>query len=398
MSINDKESPNPETLIVLKKQNISNNNEKVNKNIVSLGGRIMNSYYPRLIIASLDTNIQEKIKSMEEVEDTYTNAVNDQTKHHFDETSSIIINAWNLRKSKSFQAAKVGRNDENKSWDYYIKTRRQAGEVLEGGGLGRSGCNVPVEDTNRGDARSATAVANNTSSYMTGTVAVGVVIVDGPPNTSAKFTPEELSTVIAEVQEGANHLIGLSPTRANLNFVYDVHTVILNLDPSAVTGEENWRDPAMSGIGYSAGSAGMYNYIQHLRTTRWQNLSVDWGYIAFFTKYNAFWFAYASVGGPRLVMQYSNNGWGPNQIDRVFAHESGHIFGAPDEYGSSDCSTGGSWGYLGVPNCNCEVNNPNSIDCLMKGNTFNTCQCTVGHFGWRDSDGDGIPDPIDTVS
>jgi hypothetical protein len=28
----------------------------------------------------------------------------------------------------------------------------------------------------------------------------------------------------------------------------------------------------------------------------------------------------------------------------------------------------------------------------------NLCQCTIGHFGWRDTDGDGIPDPIDTIS
>ena len=50
-----------------------------------------------------------------------------------------------------------------------------------------------------------------------------------------------------------------------------------------------------------------------------------WGYCAFFTKYPVGHFAYASLGGPRLVMHYGNDGWGPDNIDRVFTHETGHM-------------------------------------------------------------------------
>ena len=57
---------------------------------------------------------------------------------------------------------------------------------------------------------------------------------------------------------------------------------------------------------------------------------------ALFTKYPTAHFAYALK--PKLVMQYSNDGWGPDNIDRVFTHESGHIFGCPDEYASSGCN------------------------------------------------------------
>jgi hypothetical protein len=324
--------------------------------------------------------------------------VTDKAKHELDESDILIVDAWNLRKSKDFRESKRERRDENKSWDYYIKADEREAKKSKGQGLGLSGCNVPVDYPTK-EARSIVgAPATNTSTYMTGKVAVGVVIVDGPANTSASLTNQEVSTIIAEVQEGANSLINLSPQRANLSFVYDIRRVRLDLNPSNVTGEENWRDPAMTQLGYASGSSGLYDYIEYLRTRRWCKLSVNWAYIAFFTKYNVSWFAYASIGGPRLVMQYGNNGWGPNQIDRVFAHETGHIFGAPDEYSSSNCNTGGSWGYLGVSNCNCEVGNPSSVNCLMKGNTYDVCQCTIGHFGWRDSDRDGIPDPLDKIS
>ena len=108
-----------------------------------------------------------------------------------------------------------------------------------------------------------------------------------------------------------------------------------------------------------------------------------WTYCGFFTKYPLTWFAYASIGGPRLVMDYNNDGWGPDNIDRVFAHETGHIFGAPDEYASSGCDCGGGWGRFSIANCNCEnCAGGGGLPCLMKGNTFSLCEYTPSHLGW----------------
>ena len=45
-------------------------------------------------------------------------------------------------------------------------------------------------------------------------------------------------------------------------------------------------------------------------------------------------------------MHYDNDGWGPDNIDRVFTHETGHIFGCPDEYAASNCSCDTKAGYL----------------------------------------------------
>ncbi len=82
-------------------------------------------------------------------------------------------------------------------------------------------------------------------------------------------------------------------------------------------------------------------------------------------------------------MDYNNNGWGPANIDRVFAHETGHIFGCPDEYASSGCNCGGGWGRFGIVNGNCEnCAGEGGVACLMKGNTFSLCEYTPGHLGW----------------
>ena len=376
-----------EFLIILRNEaKISEFNE-VSKLIESEGGKITLRFPPRVIIGQMGEDSLEKLRSIRGVIGVFTSKVQRPADLGLDEGGLLAVTAWNQRLSEEYRASKSERPDEGKSWDYYEK--RPGGDVL------------PTEDSkfpSTIEALGAKSVPINTSKYMIGTVAVGVVIVDGPG--SASFTSAERTNIVAEVQEGVNGLIGLAPVGAHLNFVFDVNTVTLTLDPNQVTGNNDeyiWRDAAMAKLGYSSGSSGMYDYLHYLKTTKWPSMcpGPDWAYIAFFTKYATWWFAYASVGGPRLVMQYSNNGWGSNQIDRVFAHESGHIFNAPDEYASSNCSVGGSYGYLGVPNGNCAVNNPNSIDCIMKANTYNVCQWTRGHFGWRDTDNDGIPDPID---
>nr|MDT0667793.1 hypothetical protein [Micromonospora sp. DSM 115978] len=127
-------------------------------------------------------------------------------------------------------------------------------------------------------------------------------------------------------------------------------------------------------LGYRANFDGVYDYVDALRA----RLATSWAYCAFFTKYPLRYFAYAAIGGPRLVMSYDNDGWGPDNIDRVFAHESGHIFGAPDEYASSGCGCGGNWGRFGVPNGNCDACSTTSEPCLMLANTFQFCRYTPG--------------------
>ncbi|QRK88020.1 RICIN domain-containing protein [Saccharopolyspora erythraea] len=146
--------------------------------------------------------------------------------------------------------------------------------------------------------------------------------------------------------------------------------------------EARWRDPAVAALGHQGNWNGVHDYVQALR----RRLGTEWAYCVFFTKYPLWHFAYAGVpGGPRVVMDYNNGDWGPSNIDRVFAHETGHIFGCPDEYreGSNE-KCGGIHGYWRTPNDNFDGGcvPGGGVACLMRKNTWATCEYTASHLGW----------------
>jgi hypothetical protein len=237
-----------------------------------------------------------------------------------------------------------------------------------------------------------------TSEYLIGDVAVGIIFLESngavDPSTE-DWTSTEESQVISEIQAGLNWLAGQNP-QAGVSFTYEIHykvpTSYEPINHRSWHDEHLWISEAMTFLGYPGTSyfTQVRDYINDLRS----RLGTDWACAMFIVdssndldgKFADGYSAYAYLGGPFLVMTYDNDGYGIGNMDYVAAHETGHIFYATDEYdGVTETS-----GYLGVQD------NEGSGDLMDRPLSWWLCANSKQQLGWRDTDGDGIQDIVDT--
>jgi hypothetical protein len=254
-----------------------------------------------------------------------------------------------------------------------------------------------------------------TSEYMAGSVAVGIVLVesDGSVDPSTEdWTADEKQLVFSEIVAALNWWAELEP-RANLSFIYDDHfsnPIPVSMEPITrpYYHQQYWIDEAMTALGYSTSSyfTAVRDYDNYLRTT----YQTDWAFTIFIVdsstdgdnRFSDGFFAYAYLGGPFLVLTYGNDGYGPGNMDAVAAHETGHIFYALDQYYGAYQPCDRRSGYLDVENQNSQYGTcALSTNSIMRGQTYPYKANAIdpyaaGQIGWRDSDNDNIFDPLDT--
>ncbi|HET9757681.1 MAG TPA: hypothetical protein VFP66_14335 [Candidatus Limnocylindrales bacterium] len=345
------------------------------------GVGVLHRYGSRVLIGEVPPAGGRSVAAKRGVRSFHAGAVRDKPRG-LSEAEAAGLAAWNLRVSRRYATAKAKRPLDGERWDAAGVT-----PLIPPDGP------LMTHVSDEGPAR-AFGPGDETSAYLIGAVAVGLILVEGP-TADLQFSEAERTKVVAEVQEGLTWL-GSQEAKAGVSFAYDIRIVRVDRAPNpALSGyeplEAHWRDPAMAKIGFAPNFGGVKEYVKTIRA----NLATKWGYVAFFTKYPVQHFAYASK--PRLVMHYDNDGWGPDNIDRVFTHETGHIFGCPDEYAASNCSCDTKAGHLREVNGNCQNCATSFTPCLMAGNTWAMCAFTPVHLGWRDTDGDGALDPVDPV-
>jgi hypothetical protein len=249
----------------------------------------------------------------------------------------------------------------------------------------------------------------DTSVFMTGSVAVGIILPESA-GSGENWTTTEKNTVVQEIKDGMNWWAAKGGSSADLSFQYDVKTGIpTSYEPITLStsSEGSWIGNTMSNLGYSTGDyfERVYSYTNHIRN----QYDSDWAFVVFVIdssndvdgKFSDGYFAYAYLSGPFMVMTYDNDGWGISNMNMVATHETGHIFLAADQYyqaGYGGCtSLTARYGYLGMQNSNCEYNNPSSVPSIMRHNEDAVDVTARGQIGWRDSDSDGKPDPVDTA-
>ena len=251
---------------------------------------------------------------------------------------------------------------------------------------------------------------------MLGHLLASVVFVDGPAGSSAEFTDDEKLSALREVYLGTGLLRRLSeswgarqatPNTNVCGFMVISRTVRLSRHPSSLDGTPKtfvgrdaiWLDDAVAAMGFPPGPS-LFDRLQAIRRglviLTFMGLGVGDAFPVFVTKYPCHHPAHAALGVVVLswpdVMDRSDLN---DKVDRVFAHEIGHVFDAPDEYGH--CLTSHKHGPFDTANANCVMvsptrPNPNPQDCLMRENHPVACPSTELHWGWLDADGDGTPD------
>ncbi len=220
------------------------------------------------------------------------------------------------------------------------------------------------------------------SSTMTGKIAVVVFVASGPG--SLEITDAELQTIISKCQVGLD--FWSEQARKNsvpLSFVlYWAKATITAPNPTSCSSfsacHNVFADASLQAFGFPAGRAGKDQLSEFAKSAS----RADGAFLAFFTKYRQAHFAYAYFGSGPTYMQYSNDGWGTNQIDRVFAHETGHVFSAPDEYGRCKCTPLYGRGSCTATNANCRDCTSSQANCIMDRSAWELCENTKKHVGW----------------
>ena len=267
-----------------------------------------------------------------------------------------------------------------------------------------------------------------TSEFMAGTIVYSVVFVESsggsgycsPADSQTEnWSQARRTTVLGEIAAGLNFWTSRADRPSPLTFVLDDRgTQPTSCEPigHSTDDEGKWIADVLKAMGRSGATpSNYYSEARAYAASRRTALGTDWGYVIFVVDsladsdglFSDGYFAYAYLNGPFMMMTYDNDGWGIGYMNLVTAHESGHIFGALDEYASSGCSTADSFGYLNVSNASCN-NGGITSDLSIMGDSYEQTSPSVdvstsarGALGWRNpaqENGQTVVDVVRTAT
>jgi len=269
------------------------------------------------------------------------------------------------------------------------------------------------------------ATTMDQSAFAMGTMQWNVVFVenDGSVTTNPEFwSASEISGIKSKISEAATYWQGLTSSlnsacrlSINVNYVNGSSPVTVPYEPTADESEV-WINSAMAKIG-SYNNADRYTNVRNFNQDTRVAAGTNWSTTLFIldnTSYTNTSYAYSYLGGPFSILERNSAGWGPTGFNMVLAHEMGHIFFALDEYAGSGARTTDRSGYLNVANANASLdgngnpvtppqanalmlNNGNSGVNLFADGTYAPSPSARNAIGLRDTNGNGIPDILDTA-
>jgi hypothetical protein len=239
------------------------------------------------------------------------------------------------------------------------------------------------------------------SDYMVGKVLFTAIFVESnggiDPNTYT-WTAADRTTIQNEITAGlswwANTAFNFNTYRTPLTFVISFRSgasTLTSYEPITRPSSDDglWISQIMANMGYGTGDK--FARTTAFNTAMRTSWNTNWATVSFIG-YNpspapSSWTdggsAYAYIGGPYSQLLFRNGGWPVTDYDRVNAHETGHLFGARDQYAGSGCNNCTTEVRNGVWNGNCVNCNANSIDSMMKHNSWALDGYLPGQLGWR---------------
>jgi hypothetical protein len=250
------------------------------------------------------------------------------------------------------------------------------------------------------------------SQFMAGDVAVLVVLPEsnGAAEPSREdWTPAQIETVRAQVQQALDWWAARLPL-AGLRFQVRLQVVPTDYEPTShgLDGEGLWIGDSLRRLGFDGPS--YFDQAYYAADALRDELGADWGTVLFVPNSSSGSgyladgrFAYAYINGPFLVVTSNGGGYGANKLAHVVAHELGHTFGALDQYAGAKVGCDRSSGYLNAPSTNsqyngCGTRNPSiMLEAIGAFGAGLIDESALHQIGYRDSDGDGVIDPLDTA-
>jgi hypothetical protein len=266
-----------------------------------------------------------------------------------------------------------------------------------------------------------TIYPTNTTPFASGTIVVSLLLPESNGNidpSTENWTEDLILETYAKVQEALEALVKSEPN-SRLRFILHFESApsgrelpgtidcdyesVLHLsygsDDSAVTAALLAKVLGHAVTTDTLGNA-QYEYLAKLKA----QYNADGAYfikIADDANFTASMRPHAIINGPSFDIDNT-------QGFEVFMHESGHIFGAVDEYCPDRClPTTQPQGYLGMTNANATYHfggdgvnggvGENQPSLMMFNDSNAVGTYTRGAWGWLDSDGDGIIDVRDTL-
>ncbi|MBI2833231.1 MAG: hypothetical protein HYX76_02250, partial [Acidobacteria bacterium] len=161
---------------------------------------------------------------------------------------------------------------------------------------------------------------------------------------------------------------------------------------SAASGDQLWINQITQKIVPACNAGDKFAHMDCFNSARRTAQKTNWATTQFIgynpspaaTTFTDTYFAYAYRGGYYCHLLFRNDGWAVSQYDLVSSHETGHLFGAFDEYASSACGNCFSGDALskGVVNGNCVNCNAGSVPSIMRNNEVALDGYVPGQIGW----------------